>query len=87
MKLSLFILAILASTVATGQRAEAQNYPWCAIYNSADPPASCGFVSYDQCMLTVSGIGGFCMANNVYQAPASVVRPHHAPKHAAHSQS
>ena len=31
---------------------------------------NCGFVSFAQCMATVSGIGGFCVQNNTYQPPA-----------------
>lgn len=30
----------------------------------------CGFVSFQQCMATVTGIGGFCVRNTLYQAPA-----------------
>ena len=88
MRLSLLLLAILAGTVALGGRAEAQNYPWCAIYSMADPPANCGFVSYDQCMATVSGIGGFCMTNNEYQPAGPGLGPsRRRAKHSPHGQS
>jgi hypothetical protein len=30
---------------------------------------NCGFVSFAQCMATVSGIGGFCIVNTQYQPP------------------
>ena len=33
MRLSLLILGIGVSVVGIGTRAEAQNYPWCAIYS------------------------------------------------------
>jgi len=33
MRLLLFILGICVSLVGTGQRAEAQDYPWCAEYS------------------------------------------------------
>ncbi|MFZ3309078.1 MAG: DUF3551 domain-containing protein [Xanthobacteraceae bacterium] len=67
MRAALFVLAILAGGVAMGTRAQAQNYPWCAFYDSGDQAINCGFVSREQCMATVSGIGGFCMPNNTYQ--------------------
>ncbi|MFZ1921522.1 MAG: DUF3551 domain-containing protein [Xanthobacteraceae bacterium] len=67
MRATFFILTILAAGVAMGTRAQAQNYPWCAFYDSGDQAINCGFVSREQCMATVSGIGGFCMPNNTYQ--------------------
>jgi hypothetical protein len=30
---------------------------------------NCGFVSFNQCLATVSGIGGFCIQNNTYRPP------------------
>jgi hypothetical protein len=33
MRLLLFTLGILVGTAVLGSRAEAQNYPWCAVYN------------------------------------------------------
>jgi hypothetical protein len=49
-------------------RAEAQNDPWCAIY-AKDGDSHCAIATREQCMATVSGIGGFCVANS--PAPAS----------------
>ncbi len=45
--------------------AHAQNYPWCAQYSgrALGGATNCGFVSFAQCMATVSGIGGFCVQN------------------------
>lgn len=65
MRRSLLVLAFAfgttmgtAVTVAPGQ-AQAEDYPWCAIY-AKDGDTHCFFTSYEQCMATVSGIGGFC---------------------------
>ena len=71
MKHLLFVIAIFASFVVTGSRAEAQNYPWCAQYDGGNNGGgmNCGFVSFDQCLATVSGIGGFCIQNNTYRPP------------------
>jgi hypothetical protein len=77
MRLSLFALfalaVVVASTMATS--AQAQNYPWCAYYGNGDRGVNCGFVSFQQCLDTVNGIGGFCQPNNLYQPPAG---PHRA---------
>ncbi|HUI15700.1 MAG TPA: DUF3551 domain-containing protein [Xanthobacteraceae bacterium] len=70
MRTMLFGVAMLAASAAmaaTSTAARAQNYPWCAFYDTGDQAINCGFVSREQCMATVSGIGGFCMPNNTYQ--------------------
>jgi hypothetical protein len=67
MRILLFALAGLAAGAAMSTVAQAQNYPWCAFYDTGDQAINCGFVSREQCMATVSGIGGFCMPNNTYQ--------------------
>ncbi|MGC1780650.1 MAG: DUF3551 domain-containing protein [Xanthobacteraceae bacterium] len=68
MRVTLFVLAILAAGVAMDIPAQARDYPWCAFYDGGeDQSVNCGFVSREQCMATVSGIGGFCMLNNTYQ--------------------
>lgn len=65
-----WLAAAIASTVLTTS-ARAQNYPWCAEYGGDFGGAmNCGFVSFDQCMETVRGIGGFCVVNNTYVPPA-----------------
>ncbi|MFZ2069412.1 MAG: DUF3551 domain-containing protein [Xanthobacteraceae bacterium] len=69
------VIGILVATVAPGASALAQNYPWCAVYSTGDGDATnCGFVSREQCMATVSGIGGRCEPNNRY-VPPSNARP------------
>ncbi|HWV52235.1 DUF3551 domain-containing protein [Pseudorhodoplanes sp.] len=46
---------------------EAREYPWCARYDWTT--RNCGFVSFQQCLATISGIGGRCEPNPFYQAP------------------
>ena len=42
-------------------------YPWCANYDSRGfGGQNCGFSTWNQCMATVSGIGGFCVPNQFY---------------------
>ena len=73
MRILLFILAIFAVTIGVDSRAQAQNYPWCAIYGggSAGGGRNCGFTTFEQCLATISGIGGTCQQNTTYQGPAS----------------
>jgi hypothetical protein len=65
------LLAVVGVATMLGTPALAQNYPWCAQYSGRALGGSqnCGFVSFAQCMATVSGIGGFCVQNNTYQPP------------------
>jgi hypothetical protein len=71
MRLLLFLLGICVSLLGIGNRAEAQNYPWCAIYKGG--AMNCGFTSYQQCLGTVSQ-AGFCIQNSTYQ-PSEGPRP------------
>ncbi len=69
MRILLLPLAFYVAAVAIGTRAEAQSYPWCAQYSKGDGSQNCGFVSFEQCMADVRGIGGFCNRNTQYQSP------------------
>jgi hypothetical protein len=64
MKALLFALGISIVAAGIGARAEAENYPWCADYSGGG--TNCGFVTFEQCLATVSGIGGFCNRNTQY---------------------
>jgi hypothetical protein len=57
-------------------KADAQNYPWCAQYGSDNGGRNCGFVNYEQCRAAISGNGGYCVENAMYQPelPSSSVR-------------
>lgn len=48
---------------------QAREYPWCARYDWST--YNCGFVSFEQCLATVRGIGGFCERNPRYTGPES----------------
>ncbi|HUC48463.1 MAG TPA: DUF3551 domain-containing protein [Xanthobacteraceae bacterium] len=87
MKTSVSVFQALAVAGAIGLMAaatpaRAQNYPWCARYGTPYDDTSCGFVSYEQCMASVSGIGGFCEKNDTFKPPLAVQHPqahrHHA---------
>jgi hypothetical protein len=70
---SLLIAAAMLTTAAPG-RAE-EPYAWCAIYSGGREGGgtNCGFVTWAQCMATISGIGGTCIDNPAYPGP--VKRP------------
>jgi len=54
MRILVFVLAIFVLTAGIVTRAEAQNYPWCAIYSGrAGGGTNCGFTTFQQCMDTV----------------------------------
>ena len=49
-------------------------YPWCAQYGDRDGARNCGFQTWDQCRAALSGNGGYCLENPMYQ-PAASRRP------------
>jgi Protein of unknown function (DUF3551) len=69
MRLSLFILGVFAGLVCIEKPAAAQTYPWCAYYDVWQGATNCGFSTYQQCLATVSGVGGSCGVNPQYQGP------------------
>jgi hypothetical protein len=61
--LGAFALAAAVS-LESGKASAEVEYPWCAAYTGKDRGVvTCGFVTWDQCMATVSGVGGFCQRN------------------------
>jgi hypothetical protein len=83
MRAVLLILSLLAAAAATGGRAQAQNYPWCAHYSggSMGGAMNCGFTTFQQCLDTVSGIGGFCERNDWYKPPVAAPVRHRSQRH------
>ena len=66
---SLVAAALLAAPGASFAQS-AYDYPWCAVYTSQPGPGgamSCYYASYDQCMATMSGIGGYCTRSPYYR--------------------
>jgi hypothetical protein len=59
---------VAAAIIGVAAPAQAQNYPWCAYYGMGEDGGgtNCGFVSFEQCMATLSGMGGFCNRNTQY---------------------
>jgi hypothetical protein len=68
--LSLFL--IVGALLGEIQAASAQSpysYPWCSKQRESWA-TSCYFTSYQQCMTTISGIGGYCYQSPYYHALA-----------------
>jgi hypothetical protein len=68
---SALAVAVIGTATIGAAPAQAQNYPWCAYYAMGNDGGgtNCGFVTYEQCMTTLSGMGGFCEPNTQYRAP------------------
>jgi hypothetical protein len=69
----LFALAALAALdVFTPSAGQAEPYAWCVQYGGGRGGGgrNCGFVSWEQCMATARGTGGFCEQNLFYTGPA-----------------
>jgi hypothetical protein len=67
------VLAVLltAATLAPRPGEAAPYWPWCSQHADRDTAhTSCAFVSWEQCMQTVSGIGGYCY-HNLYPEPVT----------------
>jgi hypothetical protein len=64
----LFIAAALLGENVAASAQSAGSYQWCAIYYRMDAGGtpSCYFHTREQCMETISGIGGFCIGNQYY---------------------
>jgi hypothetical protein len=68
----LFALATALGLSGSAPPAFAQsNYPWCLISTAFEGGENCGFVTFDQCLASRLGIGGFCQINTQYQPSVS----------------
>ena len=75
--------AALALASSPRPAAAATEYPWCVQYGGGPNGGgrNCGFVSYDQCMMTARGSGGMCVQNLFYPSaaePAPRTRKRHS---------
>jgi Protein of unknown function (DUF3551) len=63
MRTILLVTVVMSGLSVVTTEANAQYYPWCATYSTKGGSESCSFVSFGQCRLSVSGVGGFCYQN------------------------
>jgi hypothetical protein len=67
-------IALSAATLSAPRPADAAPYwPWCSQYGPRSNAHACAFASWEQCMQTVSGIGGYCYENR--EPPPATARP------------
>lgn len=71
-----FVITIFCSALvlSLADAARAQNPPWCAIMDN-DGSTQCNYYSQQQCLQTLSGIGGECIRNPAGNAPNDGQRP------------
>lgn len=68
MRPAIAVLSLLVATLSFDtQAALAQGYthPWCAVFDWST--RNCGFVSYQQCLSYIFGVGGYCQENPNYR--------------------
>jgi hypothetical protein len=72
MKTVQFVVPLLVTTFGFATGASAQiYYPWCANYGGEEGGGTnCGWSTYEQCMVTIRGMGGFCAPNPFYTPPS-----------------
>jgi uncharacterized protein DUF3551 len=69
------LVLVSAALMGATELASAQSpysYPWCSRQAGRDfDTTSCYFTSYEQCMTTISGIGGWCYQSPYYHASSA----------------
>jgi Protein of unknown function (DUF3551) len=85
MRLPILVLFVIAAAllgeIQVSSAQSPTSYPWCArIFKKDGGATSCYFTSYQQCMTTLSGIGGFCYESPYYH-PAPANAPAHPRRH------
>jgi hypothetical protein len=65
----LAVVAVFAATPTSGHAQSAYSYPWCAVYPRAIGGYACYYRTYELCMNTTRGIGGYCMQSPFYRGP------------------
>jgi hypothetical protein len=70
-----WLISISAALIGLTGLASAHSpysYPWCSrqVFDHAST-TSCYFTSYQQCMTTISGIGGWCYQSPYYHAASA----------------
>jgi hypothetical protein len=70
------ICAVMGVSAMPQQAQAAIEYPWCAQYSGDETGGrNCGFVSYEQCMMTARGAGASCEVNLFYQGSQDKPKP------------
>ena len=68
--------AALAGTLLSTAPAAARDYPWCAYYGfMGEDGTNCGFDTFQQCLATISGVGGTCGRNPFMMYEPRIEKP------------
>jgi hypothetical protein len=65
---------LMAAIILIAGPVQAQNLPWCAIMDN-DGNTQCNYYTQQQCLQTLSGIGGECILNPAGSAPQPAPTP------------
>jgi hypothetical protein len=64
------VISVLGTEVMPSSAQSPYDYPWCSReYKFGGGATSCYFTSYQQCLTTIRGIGGYCYQNPAYRGP------------------
>jgi hypothetical protein len=77
MRIMQAILLAAVAALASTDTSSARDYRWCAHYGSwfNSDAVNCGFDTFQQCLATISGVGGTCRENPFFvQAPRAEAR-------------
>ncbi|MBN9051656.1 MAG: DUF3551 domain-containing protein [Rhizobiales bacterium] len=66
--LSMTAAAVMLACASGSASAASDPYRWCAQYGQ-EGGRNCGFITLQQCLDTVSGVGGGCERNMFYTGP------------------
>jgi uncharacterized protein DUF3551 len=74
MRIIIAVLTFIGLTASAWPAGAEITYPWCAQYGNRDGARNCGFSTYEQCRWALSGNGGYCIENPMYQPVAGYSR-------------
>ncbi len=80
---SAIVVMLAAPALFMPTAGHAEPYKWCATFGSGrgGGARNCGFVTWEQCMQTVHGMGGFCDRNLFYTGPEERPAKRHRTQH------
>jgi hypothetical protein len=69
MRIALAALVTLLAAATTPTPVQADPYRWCGVFGGGGAAVTnCYFVTIDQCRMSMSGNGGYCVPNQFYDA-------------------
>jgi hypothetical protein len=63
---AVLLTVFVAAAGATTGPAHADPYRWCGVYGGEAGSVNCYFITIEQCQAAISGMRGYCTANNFY---------------------